>query len=51
MELDGLKRELEYLTKIVKIDVKDLITDRNVMIKKYMKEKQEDINHFFDVWM
>lgn len=50
MEMEGLKRGLEYLTKTVKIDVKDLITDRHVMIKKYMKEKQKDINHFFDVW-
>ena len=41
MELEGLKRGLEYLTKTVNIDVKDLITDRHVMIKKYMKEKQK----------
>lgn len=34
----------------MKIDVKGLITDRHVMIKTYMEEKQKDINHLFDVW-
>ena len=50
MELEGLKRGLEYLTGTCRINVQDLITDRHVMIKKYMKEKQKETNHYFDVW-
>ena len=50
MELEGLKRGLAYLIDQQKLEVKDLVTDRHVMIKKYMKDNRPDVNHYFDVW-
>ena len=50
MELEGLKRGLDYLTGVCRLDIKALVTDRHVMIKKYMRENQPDIQHYFDVW-
>ncbi|MEW8546510.1 MAG: hypothetical protein AB2693_23595 [Candidatus Thiodiazotropha sp.] len=32
------------------LTVSDLVTDRHSVIKKYMKEQQPEINHWFDVW-
>jgi uncharacterized protein (DUF427 family) len=32
------------------VKVKDLVTDRHSMVKKYMRENHKDKNHYFDVW-
>ena len=49
MELEGLQRSLTFL-KDNNVPVSDLITDRHSSVKKYMREKQPDIHHWFDVW-
>lgn len=49
MELLGLKRGLRDL-ELNNIQVHDLVTDRHVMIKSYMKKDRPAINHYFDVW-
>lgn len=48
MELLGLKRGLRDL-ELNNIQVHDLVTDRHVMIKSYMKKDRPEINHYFDV--
>jgi hypothetical protein len=48
MELEGLKRGTTFLERHVK--VKDLVTDRHSMVKKYTRENHTDKNHYFDVW-
>ncbi|XP_064598560.1 uncharacterized protein LOC135464916 [Liolophura sinensis] len=48
MELEGLKRGLLKL-KAERLNIKSLITDRHVMVKKFMKG-EEEIIHNFDVW-
>ncbi|XP_061179861.1 uncharacterized protein LOC133188445 [Saccostrea echinata] len=50
MELEGLKRGLRHLTELNRVQVHDLVTDRHVMIKSYMKTEKPNINHYFDVW-
>ena len=32
------------------LTVSHLITDRHASVKKYMREEQTDIQHWFDVW-
>ncbi|XP_053389672.1 uncharacterized protein LOC128552654 [Mercenaria mercenaria] len=49
MELEGLKRCLRYMSD-VGIRVSHLVTDRHVQVKKYMREEQPTITHWFDVW-
>ena len=49
MELLGLKRELQVM-ELNNVQVHDLVTDRHVMIKSYMKNDKADVNHYFDVW-
>lgn len=49
MELLGLKRGLRDL-ELNNIQVHDLVTDRHVIIKSYMKKDKPEINHYFDVW-
>lgn len=49
MELEGLKRGLEYLEDC-NVTVEELVTDRHVQVKKYMKEEHIDKHHYFDVW-
>jgi hypothetical protein len=48
MELEGLKRGMTFLERHVK--VKDLVTDRHSMVKKYMRENHKEKNHYFDAW-
>lgn len=48
MELEGLKRCLEFLAKY--INITDIITDRHVMVKKFLREEMPHIRHWFDVW-
>ena len=51
MELEGLKRGLAFLHQQAAMPkIKDLVTDRHVQIKAYMRKSQQDINHYFDVW-
>jgi len=50
MELEGLKRSLHFLTVMNQLNVTHLVTDRHSSVKKYMREEQEDIIHWFDVW-
>lgn len=49
MELEGLKRGLEYLEDF-DVTVDELVTDRHVQVKKYMKDEYIDKHHYFDVW-
>ncbi|KAK3099185.1 hypothetical protein FSP39_000706 [Pinctada imbricata] len=49
MELEGLKRCMAVL-ETEGIDVSDLVTDRHSQVKAYMKDDQQHINHWFDVW-
>ena len=50
MELEGLKRSLSWLIEDNDLTVSHLITDRHASVKKYMREEQTDIQHWFDVW-
>ncbi|CAC5398264.1 unnamed protein product [Mytilus coruscus] len=50
MELEGLKRGLSLLMDTNNIEVSTLVTDRHVMIKKFMKDNHPEINHYIDVW-
>ena len=49
MELEGLKRALENM-ETNGLEISDLTTDRHVQVRKYMREEQPNINHWFDVW-
>jgi hypothetical protein len=50
MELEGLKRSLNFLTEENNVKVTHLVTDRHSAVKKYMRENHCDIIHWFDVW-
>ena len=50
MELEGLKRGLEWVIDTNNMAVTDIVTDRHSSVKKYMREEFTDINHWFDVW-
>lgn len=49
MELEGLKRGLEFLGQ-EGVRVGSLVTDRHRSIAKFMREQQEEIDHYYDVW-
>ncbi|XP_069125559.1 uncharacterized protein [Argopecten irradians] len=49
MELEGLKRSISHLEEN-DIGIKTLVTDRHVMVKKYMREQHPRTDHYFDVW-
>ena len=57
-EVDGVSNRMEKLglvkvfneTKDENIKISQLTTDRHVQIKKYMREKEKEIDHQFDVW-
>lgn len=50
MELEGLQRSLHFLIEECSLQISHLVTDRHSSVKKYMREKQPDIVHWFDVW-
>lgn len=50
MELEGLQRSLSFLLEECSLQISHLVTDRHSSVKKYMREKQPDIVHWFDVW-
>ena len=49
MEIEGLRRGLESMLE-KGCEISTFITDRHVMVKKYMREVHSDIEHLFDVW-
>ena len=49
MELEGLKRCLQNLSDD-DITVSDITTDRHPQVKKFIREKQPEVRHWFDVW-
>ncbi|MES9883741.1 MAG: hypothetical protein ABW185_23055 [Sedimenticola sp.] len=49
MELEGLKRGLAVLLQ-ENVDIDSLTTDRHPQVKKYMREQQPEITHWYDVW-
>ena len=49
MELSGLQRALTAL-KEDELQPTSLTTDRHIGVKKYMREEQPHIKHWFDVW-
>ncbi|KAH3853046.1 hypothetical protein DPMN_095569 [Dreissena polymorpha] len=49
MELEGLKRALSNLFNNG-IDVSDLVTDRHVQVRKFLREEMGRVRHWFDAW-
>ena len=49
MELEGLKRAIKDMTE-KGIEIVELVTDRHSMVKKYMREENPEIRHWFDIW-
>ena len=49
MEIEGFKRGMQFLEQ-QNMNIKRIITDRHVQVKKYMREQHPDIEHRFDVW-
>jgi len=49
MELEGLQRCLANLNQ-KNINIEELVTDRHVQVRAYMKREMRTIRHTFDVW-
>ena len=49
MELEGPQRSQGFLED-EDVTITDIITDRHSSVKKYMREQQPEIKHWFDVW-
>ncbi|KAL5022529.1 hypothetical protein ScPMuIL_001684 [Solemya velum] len=49
IELEGLERCLEFL-EFHCMAIQDIVTDRHVMVKKYLRKEHSTKNHYFDVW-
>lgn len=49
MELAGAKQSFQYLTSLG-LNIKVFISDRHRGIAKWIREKQPDTKHFFDIW-
>jgi hypothetical protein len=49
MELEGLKRGFTNL-RAKDCTITELVTDRHVSVKKYMKTENPNMKHYFDVW-
>ena len=50
MELEGLKRALNWVSEIQQLQITDIVTDRHSSVKKFMRDERPLINHWFDVW-
>ena len=50
MEKEGLKRVLDFLQQKENMRVEVLVTDRHRQINKWLREEQEHITHYYDVW-
>ena len=49
MEKEGFIRGMTFLQK-EGILIDEIVTDRHVAIRKYIKDELKDIKHSFDVW-
>ena len=49
MELEGLQRSMAFL-KDRDLNIVSLTTDRHSSVKKWMREANPNILHWFDVW-
>ncbi|XP_057291350.1 uncharacterized protein LOC130613956 [Hydractinia symbiolongicarpus] len=57
-EADGISNRMEKTgfikvlgeVKYAGLKIKQMTTDRHLQIKKYLRKKEEDIDHQFDVW-
>ncbi len=49
MEKEALIWPLNYLISMG-LNIAELVTDRNVQIRKYMREAYPKIKHMFDIW-
>uniref|UniRef100_T1JEN1 Transposase IS204/IS1001/IS1096/IS1165 DDE domain-containing protein n=1 Tax=Strigamia maritima TaxID=126957 RepID=T1JEN1_STRMM len=49
MEKEGLLRILDFLGD-EEINVKALVTDRHISIRKMLREDYPEIKHFLDIW-
>ena len=49
MEKEGLRRVLENLASN-NLQVSILVTDRHRQIAKWIREKNREMKHYFDVW-
>jgi hypothetical protein len=49
MELEGLRRGIKHLQDNG-CTIKEVVTDRHVQVKKYMREEHGEKAHYFDVW-
>ena len=49
MELEGFKRGIQFLEE-QNIQVKRIVTDRHVQVKKFIREQLPHVEHRFDVW-
>ena len=49
MEKEGLKRGLNNLY-AEQLQIKEIVTDRHVQVRKYLKTERPEIKHSFDVW-
>ena len=50
MELEGMKRALQWITEDKQLQIAEIVTDRHSSVKKYMREERPSIQHWFDVW-
>jgi hypothetical protein len=49
MELEGLKRAISTVQD-GGVKLSDITTDRHVQVRKYLRENEKEINHWFDTW-
>lgn len=49
MEKEGLIQSLNYVQKNG-LSVDAIVTDRHVVIQKYLRENTPSIQHYYDVW-
>ena len=49
MELEGLKRSIAYLREN-QLEITTLVTDRHISVNAYIRDKEKDITHYFEVW-
>ncbi|XP_060585693.1 uncharacterized protein LOC132741518 [Ruditapes philippinarum] len=49
MELEGLKRAISTVQD-GGVKLSDITTDRHLQVRKYLRENEKEINHWFDTW-
>ena len=50
MKLESLKRALNRVSETQQFQITDIVTDRHISVKKFMRDERPLINHWFDVW-